>query len=85
MTDTLDEAVYPFLDDVQLDSGVLTVVMRGGQTYVINKQRPTKQVWLSSPITGPQRFEYQLEKWLQVRTGEDLIVLLETEFNGEFR
>lgn len=42
LTDSLDEALYPWLDDVALDSGVLTVVMRDGKTFVINKQRPTK-------------------------------------------
>lgn len=27
-------------------------------TYVINKQPPNKQIWLSSPISGPKRFDY---------------------------
>ena len=26
-------------------------------TYVINKQTPNKQIWLSSPISGPKRYD----------------------------
>ena len=26
--------------------------------YVINKQPPNKQIWLSSPKTGPKRYDY---------------------------
>lgn len=27
-------------------------------TYVINKQPPNKQIWLSSPISGPKRYDW---------------------------
>ena len=27
-------------------------------TYVINKQPPNKEIWLSSPISGPKRYGY---------------------------
>jgi frataxin len=26
--------------------------------YVLNKQPPNKQIWLSSPISGPKRFDF---------------------------
>lgn len=25
---------------------------------MINKQRPNKQIWLSSPVSGPKRFDF---------------------------
>jgi frataxin len=28
-------------------------------TWVINKQPPNKQIWLSSPLSGPKRYDYQ--------------------------
>lgn len=34
----------------------LTVANKG--TYVINKQPPNKQIWLSSPISGPKRYDW---------------------------
>jgi len=27
-------------------------------TYVINKQPPNQQIWISSPLSGPARFGY---------------------------
>jgi frataxin len=27
-------------------------------TYVINKQPPNRQIWLSSPVSGPKRYDY---------------------------
>ncbi|CAG8672120.1 6530_t:CDS:2, partial [Paraglomus brasilianum] len=36
--------------DVEYSSGVLTLKLGSSGTYVINKQPPNKQIWLSSPI-----------------------------------
>lgn len=87
LNDSFDEELFPMFDDISLDSGVLNVVMRDGRQYVINKQRPNKQIWLSSPISGPGRFSYQQksDSWIQVRSGVELKTLLEAEFNSEFR
>lgn len=30
-------------------------------TYVINKQPPNQQIWISSPLSGPARFGYSPE------------------------
>lgn len=39
--------------------GVLTaVISEAFGTYVINKQAPNKQIWLSSPVSGPKRYDY---------------------------
>ena len=60
--------------------------MRGKKYYVLNKQTPNKQIWLSSPISGPSRFEYQLDtkQWKHNRTEEDLLDMLNAEFNKYF-
>lgn len=43
----------------QQQAGVLTVSFNEGVgTYVINKQPPNKQIWLSSPKSGPKRYDY---------------------------
>uniref|UniRef100_G1LK23 Frataxin n=1 Tax=Ailuropoda melanoleuca TaxID=9646 RepID=G1LK23_AILME len=53
----LADKPYTFEDyDVSFGSGVLTVKLGGDLgTYVINKQTPNKQIWLSSPssVSGP--------------------------------
>ncbi|KAI9832447.1 MAG: Mitochondrial chaperone Frataxin [Phylliscum demangeonii] len=54
-------------EDVDLDysGGVLTLVFPPSGTYVLNKQPPNKQIWLSSPVSGPKRFDW-------VRLGESM-------------
>ncbi|KAI9723234.1 MAG: hypothetical protein M1812_001116 [Candelaria pacifica] len=44
--------------DVEFSAGVLTVSFPPAGTYVINKQPPNKQIWLSSPISGPKRYDW---------------------------
>lgn len=36
---------------IQLQSGVLNLIIKEGMTYVLNKQPPNKQIWLSSPVS----------------------------------
>lgn len=70
--------------EVDLGQGVLTVSLRD-QPYVVNKQSPNQQLWLSSPISGPMRFNYDAEghRWLHTRTHKtDLLALLEDEFRS---
>ncbi|KAI9768550.1 MAG: Mitochondrial chaperone Frataxin [Geoglossum simile] len=51
--------------DVEYNTGVLTLVFPPAGTYVLNKQPPNKQIWLSSPISGPKRFD-----WVVVGEGQ---------------
>eukprot|EP00197_Chlamydomonas_leiostraca_P014493 CAMPEP_0202861244 /NCGR_PEP_ID=MMETSP1391-20130828/2706_1 /ASSEMBLY_ACC=CAM_ASM_000867 /TAXON_ID=1034604 /ORGANISM="Chlamydomonas leiostraca, Strain SAG 11-49" /LENGTH=171 /DNA_ID=CAMNT_0049540601 /DNA_START=89 /DNA_END=605 /DNA_ORIENTATION=- len=44
--------------DVEYGQGVLTVKLGRHGTYVINKQTPNRQIWLSSPVSGPFRFDW---------------------------
>ena len=43
--------------DTTLADGVLTVKLNEHGTYVVNKQTPNKQIWLSSPVSGPYRYD----------------------------
>ena len=46
--------------DIQYAQGVLTVGLGPDLgTFVINKQTPNRQIWLSSPVSGPFRYDYQ--------------------------
>ncbi|RDA84235.1 hypothetical protein CP532_0127 [Ophiocordyceps camponoti-leonardi (nom. inval.)] len=44
--------------DVEFSAGVMTITVANRGTYVINKQPPNHQIWLSSPISGPKRFDW---------------------------
>lgn len=40
--------------------GVLTIQFGSTYgTYVINRQSPNRQIWLSSPTSGPKRYDFQ--------------------------
>lgn len=55
------ERGYLLTDTVVRDppqAGVLNVTFPEIGTYVINKQPPNKQIWLSSPLSGPKRYDY---------------------------
>ncbi|CAG8653398.1 14474_t:CDS:2 [Racocetra persica] len=73
-------------------SGVLTLKCGSEGTYVLNKQPPNKQIWLSSPIrliecvSGPKRYDYDLmyKKWFYHRDNTTLDELLNNELSTIF-
>ncbi|XP_014444823.1 frataxin, mitochondrial [Tupaia chinensis] len=77
----LADKPYMFDDyDVSFGSGVLTIKLGGDLgTYVINKQTPNKQIWLSSPSSGPKRYDWTGKNWVYSHDGISLHELLSTE------
>lgn len=71
--------------DCEYSAGVLTLYFPPHGTYVLNKQPPNKQIWLSSPVSGPKRYDYVKIKgsregdWVYGRDGSRLSELLERE------
>ncbi|GFP52616.1 frataxin homolog, mitochondrial [Trichoderma asperellum] len=79
-------------DGSPIDSGVMTVTVANKGTYVINKQPPNKQIWLSSPLSGPKRYDFcvasegqgdkegtALGTWIYSRDGSSLDELIHKE------
>lgn len=62
--------------------GVLNVIVGTQGTFVLNKQAPNLQLWLSSPISGPLRYDFSVQDaaWLNVRDGHSLLKLLADDF-----
>ncbi|KAL9020897.1 MAG: hypothetical protein Q9185_001860 [Variospora sp. 1 TL-2023] len=67
LADTYIDALVAKLEEIQEErdevdceysAGVLTLTFPPAGTYVLNKQPPNKQIWLSSPISGPKRYDY---------------------------
>jgi frataxin len=73
--------------DVQLSQGVLNVRLGAAGTYVLNKQTPNRQVWLSSPVSGPKRYDYVVStgEWVYTHDGQPLHTLLTHEFRQLLR
>ncbi|KAK9523172.1 hypothetical protein VZT92_019583 [Zoarces viviparus] len=83
--DLMDEAFTGADYDVVYSSGVLTVkVGRDHGTYVINKQTPNRQIWLSSPTSGPKRYDWTGGCWVYAHDGVSLHQLLSKEFSVIF-
>jgi len=80
LEDLLDQLQKPDYE-VEYHSGVLTLILGNHGTYVINKQPPNKQIWLSSPFSGPIRYDYSEtnKAWLYSRDGHALDELLNRE------
>lgn len=77
----LADKPFTFEDyDVSFGSGVLTIKLGGDLgTYVINKQTPNKQIWLSSPSSGPKRYDWTGTNWVYSHDGVSLHELLARE------
>lgn len=78
---------YPQISDVSNSGGVLTLDL-GEEigTFILNKQAPKRQLWLSSPVSGPSHFDMITEEggriwWKCDKTGRDLSKLLEKELS----
>uniref|UniRef100_A0A2P2IQJ0 ferroxidase n=1 Tax=Rhizophora mucronata TaxID=61149 RepID=A0A2P2IQJ0_RHIMU len=84
----LQEKIEEYSDSIKIDgfdveygNEVLTVKLGSLGTYVLNKQTPNRQLWLSSPVSGPSRFDWDQDSgtWIYRRTKANLYKLLESE------
>jgi len=46
--------------EVEVDyiDGVVSIILPDGSEYIINKHEPSRQIWLSSPFSGSNKFSY---------------------------
>ncbi|KAK4790248.1 hypothetical protein SAY86_017552 [Trapa natans] len=67
--------------DVDYGNDVLTLKLGELGTYVLNKQTPNRQIWLSSPVSGPSRFDWDQSSkaWIYRRNKANLFSVLENE------
>lgn len=82
---------YPVVSNMQKrQAGVIKVTIANVGTYIINKQPPNKQIWLSSPISGPKRFDYRQVpgvggQWVYLRDGSSLSNILGAELTLDLK
>ncbi len=67
--------------DAELRGGILTLELVDGSQYVINRHGPTRQLWLSSPVSGAAHFDYDeaARSWRSTRGGPPLAERLAAE------
>ena len=81
---SIDENNYPFIKNIELNDNILTIDLKGDKTYILNINKINKQLWLSSPFSGPKRFEYdkKTNQWLDINNKINLFKILNNEFNN---
>ena len=89
LIDTADDADHDEEFDIDVADGVLTAKLGDRGTWVINKQGPNEQLWWSSPMSGPKRYELDASgpddyQWVNTRDGCDMLALLEEELIDVF-
>ena len=80
---TLEETLGDHVD-AELQGGILTVEGDAG-TWIVNKHAPTRQIWLSSPVSGARHYAFDAEtgQWRDTRGGDDLLGTLGSELGVE--
>ena len=77
----------------------MNITLPNKGTYVLNKQPPNKQIWLSSPESGPKRYDWVIQgesmehkhggeatgDWIYLRDGSSLVSLLKTEVGVDLK
>ncbi len=68
--------------DVDYEQDVLMLELVDGSQYVINRQTPSKQIWLSSPFSGAWHYgQDEQGVWRATRGGKALRQLLIEELS----
>jgi len=70
------------LIDIDFQDSILNLTTEQG-VFVINKHSVAKEIWLSSPISGPYHFHYILGIW-KSRLSKNLIEILQQELKINF-
>lgn len=61
--DALEAADEEGALEVELEGVVLTIDLPAGKQYLISKHAPSKQLWVSSPVSGGLHFSYKDAIW----------------------
>jgi frataxin len=83
MLEALEPADQAGKLDVDYQGGVMTIELANGRQFIISKHAPTRQLWLSSPVSGGLHFSFdpQNSQW-KLADGRSLSQLLAEELRA---
>ena len=58
--------------DVEYQDGVMTIELDDGRQFIVSKHTPSRQLWLSSPVSGGLHFSYAAAGGWQLSDGRTL-------------
>jgi frataxin len=76
--DLIEAADTQYLLEVDLLDGILNIELPDGGQYIINKHNASKQIWLSSPVSGASHFSYMGGEWRDSK-GRELMEMMREE------
>lgn len=85
LAEQLEDLQADYIEDVVHAEGVVTLKCANGKTFVFNKQSPNMQLWLSSPFSGPKRYEYKEGSWANLTDGHNMLELITNELNVKYK
>ena len=62
------------IDDFDSDDEIIQFEVQE-KKFIINKRFTLKEVWLSSPVSGPYHFKYVNGRWLDYKNNELFLIL----------
>jgi CyaY protein len=68
--------------DIDLNGDILNLTTGFG-VFVINKQSAVKEIWLSSPVSGPYHFTLKDEVW-RSKAGDEFYEILSRDLKIKF-
>lgn len=75
---TIYNGIDLLIDNAVLRDNVISVDIPNKGTFVINRQPPKKEIWLSSPVSGPYHFKCRDTKWVD-NQGNSLFKVINKE------
>lgn len=82
LLDRIDEILGDEFD-VDLNGGILNIELGNRAQYVINKNAPNYEIWMSSPLSGASHYylEDDLVSWVDTRSGHKFFDKLAQELS----
>jgi CyaY protein len=69
--------------DVDINGDILSITSSAG-VFVINKQSSVKEIWLSSPVSGPYHFLHDGTAW-KSKAGDEFFRVLSNDLKVEIK
>lgn len=84
IVDTIEDQDQDSNIDIDFTSDVINITTDFG-VFVINKHSASREIWLSSPISGPCRFFYSDDGVWVSRKNQQLFQILQKELSINFQ
>ena len=69
--------------DIDINGDILNITTQSG-IFILNKQSSVKEIWLSSPVSGPYHFFHDGKSW-KSKSGKELFSVLSKDLEIQIK